>query len=258
MEERSKTPVIQSVTRAISILRCFEKQRELGLTEITKLLGLHKSTTAGLVNTLRAEGFLEQNPRTGKLRLGLGLFSLAVGARIELSEICEPHLTYLLEMTGETVNFAVRDGLQIMYISKRESEHSMRISTRVGAKMPLYCTGIGKAILSMTPRAEVLSLLDEIEFIPYTINTITDRNVLLAELDKIKSTGIAYDNEELELGLVCIAAPLYHGSDCVGAISVSGPSMRMDEPVLAKIADMLRSSASKICAEFSKLSVNSI
>ena len=256
MGDQTKVNKIQSVSRAVAILRCFEHHRELGLTEISRMLGLHKSTTAGLVSTLRAEGFLEQNPRSGKLRLGLDLFSITVGARMELSKICEPHLNHLMDISGETVNLAVRADTQIMYILKRECERSMRISTRVGGRAPLYCTAIGKAIMSVMPRTEVLAILDRIELVPYTKNTITDIPALLEELDNSKSSGIAYDNEELELGLVCIAAPLTYDADCVGAISVSGPSMRMDKQTKISLAAILLESAEKICAKLSRLSVD--
>jgi len=132
----------------------------------------------------------------------------------------------------------------------------MRISTRVGGRAPLYCTAIGKAIMSVMPRTEVLAILDRIELVPYTKHTITDVPTLLEVLDNINSSGVAYDNEELELGLVCIAAPLIYDSDCVGAISVSGPSIRMDKQTKVRLAAILRESAEKICSKLSTLSVD--
>ena len=108
-KNKDAQPQIQSIVRAVAILKCFSGGKERGLTEVSKMVGLHKSTTSGLVNTLKAVRFLEQNPRTSKYRLGLELFTLAVNARRNLAMVCDPHLDKLRDMTGETVNLAVLD-----------------------------------------------------------------------------------------------------------------------------------------------------
>jgi DNA-binding IclR family transcriptional regulator len=247
-------PLIQSVSRAIAILNCFKGGVELGLTEVSHMVNLHKSTTAGIVNTLKAEGFLDQNLKTGKLRFGIGLFSLAVNARSGLDELCEPYLTKLLEITGETVNLAVPSNTSIVYIAKKESAHSIRISTGVGTPLPSYCTANGKAILATYDRDKAISLIDKIDFFRFTKNTIVSREALLKELDTIAQEGIAYDNEEYELGVICISAPLYiKQGNPVGAVSVSGPLRRMDEKARRNIANTLREVTGQICGELTKL-----
>jgi DNA-binding IclR family transcriptional regulator len=220
------------------------------------MVGLHKSTTAGIVGTLKAEGFLEQDALTGRLRLGLELFTLAVNARSELGIICEPHLDRLLEMTGETVNLAVLDPdrAEIVYIAKKESTQSIRIGTSVGKRLPVYCTAIGKSILACMDRRRAQSLMEGVEMAPFTAHTITSWQTLNDELDKIARCGVAYDREEFETGVVCVAAPVYYREyEPVGAVSVSGPSMRMDTAAREKIAATLRGVAGQICGEMSKL-----
>jgi DNA-binding IclR family transcriptional regulator len=220
------------------------------------MVGLHKSTTAGIVGTLKAEGFLEQDALTGRLRLGLELFTLAVNARSELGIICEPHLDRLLEMTGETVNLAVLDPdrAEIVYIAKKESTQSIRIGTSVGKRLPVYCTAIGKSILACMDRRRAQSIMADVEMAPFTAHTITSWQTLNDELDRIARCGVAYDREEFETGVVCVAAPVYYREyEPVGAVSVSGPSMRMDTAAREKIAETLRGVAGQICGEMSKL-----
>ncbi|MDR3277901.1 MAG: IclR family transcriptional regulator [Oscillospiraceae bacterium] len=256
MPDIRKTPsTIQSVARAAAILKCFRGSAELGLADISRALGLHKSTAAGIIGTLKAEGFLEHNDRTGKLRLGLELFTLAAGARSDIKVLCEPHLNELLNVTGETVNLAVLDKTEVVYIDKKESEHSIRISTAIGTRLPAYCTAVGKSILAFMKPDKRDATLDNITFEPRTALTITDKDGFLAELARVKTEGVAYDIEEFEENVICVAAPLmYRQDNPIGAVSVSGPSMRMDEATRARIAQTLRDAAAQICGELSKMS----
>ena len=242
-------PRIQSVSRAIAILRCFSDGKEHGLTEVSKMVALHKSTTASIINTLKMEGFLEQNPRTDKFLLGLAVFTLAVNARQDLSMICEPHLNRLLELTGETVNLAVLDHerVETVYIAKKESKQSVRISTSIGKRLPLHCTAIGKSILANMSKHLADELLERLVFTPFTDRTITNKAVLLTELDMIKKRGFAYDDEEFEVGVVCVAVPISDRfGEPIGAISVSGPLMRLDSEKRLEIATILRSEKKEI------------
>ena len=255
MATRKQLP-IQSITRAISILRCFAEKKELGITEISKMVGLHKSTTAGIVYTLENEALLVKDPESAKFRLGIDLFCLAVNAKIGLGELCMPYLDTLLQETSETVNLAVRDGINIVYLEKKESPHSMRICTNVGKRFPLYCTAIGKAILAFLKEDERNDVLNKLSFDQYTTQTITDIHVLAEALDKARHEGIAYDFEELENGLICVAAPIFDKHDNpIAAVSVSGPSIRMDEPARKRIAKSLIRESKAISSQLSKISV---
>jgi len=256
VNETDKGHGIQSVSRAIAILRCFSDGKEHGLTEVSKSVGLHKSTAAGLVNTLKAEGFLEQDEPSGKLRLGLELLTLAVNARSDLNMICEPHLQRLLEETNETVNLAVLvpQRAEIVYIAKKESSHSIRISTSVGQSLPVHCTAIGKSILAAMGSAEASKIIQRINFIPFTDRTITNAAAFVTELDMISSRGYAYDDEEFENGVVCVAVALGNSTGYpIGAISVSGPVHRMEPEKRLEIADLLKEETRLIRSKMSRL-----
>lgn len=229
--------VIQSVSRAIQIIRCFEDNEELGVTEISKIIGLHKSTTFGLISTLEANKLLEKNENTGKYRLGLELFRLGTKVNSTLRHIAIPYLERLVNMYQETVNLVVMDDLYVIYLEKVESTRSMRISTMVGGRLPLYCTAVGKAIMANLPPEELKSKLDRMEFKKYTDKTLYDKNSIIGSLEKIRSAGYAEENEELEIGLSCIAAPIYnHFNIPFAAISLSGPTFRMNEDFCKEIS----------------------
>ena len=254
LENEKQQPLIQSVSRASAILKCFGSNTGLGLSEIARMVGLHKSTAAGIINTLKAEGFLEQDERTGKLRLGLSLFSLAVQSRRDMAEICDPYLNELLNLTGETVNLAVLDKTEVVYIAKKESLHSIRISTSVGTRLPVYCTAMGKAMLAAMDRAKAEALIDSIELIPRTSKTIVEKNKLLEDIDAIKRDGVAYDLEEFEPGVICVSSSLrYTDHDPIGAISVSGPYIRIDDETRKTITGYVNQIANKICNELARL-----
>ena len=245
--EEAKKGLVQSVSRAAAILRCFDGRGELGLTEISRMVGLHKSTTAGLVNTLRAERLLEQNPATGKLRLGIELFRLSANVRLELGELCAPYLDELLRATGETVSLAMQDGCSVVYVKKQESPHSMRICTNVGQRMPMHCTAAGKAILAFLAPEEVRRILSGGPLLQYTSNTITDPELLLERLRRVREAGYACDLEESEYGLVCVAAPVFGpAGKPVGALGVSGPSIRMTEQIRQDTAKALLAVAASV------------
>ena len=243
----TKRGLVQSVSRAADILRCFEGRGELGLSEISRLVGLHKSTAAGIVNTLREERLLEQNEATGKLRLGIELLRLSANIKLDLKAVCAPHLEELLRDTGETVCLAVRDGDAVVYVEKKESPHAMRICTRIGERMPMHCTAVGKAMLAFLDEGDRERFLQTAELTRYTYNTITDRDILRDRLRRIRAAGYATDAEEWEYGLVCVAVPLL-GADRrpVGGLSVSGPSIRMTEQILDQSVRALLETAAAV------------
>ena len=238
---------VQSVIRAVDILRCFEDDENLGLTEISRKIGLHKSTTFGLVNTLVHASLLEKNQKSEKYQLGLGLFSLGTLVKHDLRSVVEPFLIQLVEQSKETVNFVVRNDDSVMYISKIESPHSMRICTQIGRHLPLYCTAVGKAILAFLDESEVHSILATRPPEEFTGKTITDTEQIIESLPLIRAQGYAVDDEELEYGLTCIAAPIFNSQGKpIAGLSVSGPTSRMDQPLLDKCSILLRNYTSQI------------
>lgn len=235
---------IQSVDRAIMVLRCFDCGEKLGITEISRRLGLHKSTTFGLVNTLAENKFLEQDPETGRYFLGIELFRISANVQINIREIGIPYVKRLVESTGETANLVVRDDIYVVYIEKIESPHSMRICTRIGQQLPMYCTAVGKAMMAYLPPAEVASILERTKMTAFTEHTITTRTALKAKLEEVRSLGFAMDDEELEEGLVCVAVPILNGTGYpIAAISVSGPKQRMTKEHVEAICEELKQQA---------------
>jgi DNA-binding IclR family transcriptional regulator len=239
--------MIQSVERAIAILRCFEAHDELGVTEISELTGLNKSTAFGLINTLRKEKLLQSDEKTGRLRLGLELFRLSVNVKLDLKNICAPYISELLQATKETVNLVIRDEDNVVYIEKKESPYSMRISTRIGQQLPLYCTAAGKAILSFLRDDEIQEYIGRVRLKPFTGKTLKSKKELREQLIRIRDEGYAWDIEELENGVICVAVPLLSRDRIpAGGLSVSGPSTRMIPEKRGEIRDLLLTLAAQI------------
>lgn len=246
----SKDAPVQAVVKAAEILRCFYTHDELGLTELSQILGYNKSTTAGLVASLRHVGFLDQNER-GHLILGRELFFLGSHVNIHLSEICRPYLEKMCADSGETVNLAIRDGAMVTYLNKVESAYSVRICTSIGQKLPFYCTAVGKAIFSRLDKTETERAFTSVLPHQYTQRTITDLKQLQDNLDISRKRGYALDIEELETGLICVAVPVTDRNGYpIAAVSISGPSQRMTDTTLERAVCSAKEAAEQISAKY--------
>jgi len=244
--QRSKAPVeryrIHVIDRAAQILDCFGfDHQELSVSEIGFKTGLHRSTAHRILMALEYNDLIKQNPSTGKYHLGIKLFKLGHQAvsQLNLREICRPFLSRLMNDTKETIHLAVLDDDQVLYLDKVEGPHALRMPSRVGRHIPTYCTSLGKAMLSCLDDQEVKSILRRQTLKPHTENTVKNINQLLADLRSVRKRGYAVDNEEIEIGLRCVGAPLrdYTGG-MVGAISVAAPSARLSEkntPVIGRM-----------------------
>lgn len=241
--------MIQSVSRAVEILRCFESRELLGITEIAEMSGLNKSTAFGIVATLASEGLLEQDSITGRYRLGLELFRLGSLVNTSTRRLVMPELERLVSELEETVNYVRPDGSDVLYLIKKESSHSMRICTKTGQRLPMYCTAVGKAILAHLPSAECESILGSFRFDSYTENTVPDANTLRCQLQQIRKNGYAVEREEFEYGLICVAVPVLDDRGYpVAAISCSGPKARMTEEKIAQSRAALLSCAKHLAS----------
>lgn len=218
------------------------------LSELARGLQLSRSTVHGILATMRRRGLVSQDP-LGRYVLGLKLFewgNLAV-ARLDLRAVAAPVLQHLVEQFQETVHLVVGDGPDVVYIDKRESLQSIRIASQVGWRLPAHCTGVGKALLAARPEPELDQLLDSLELQPLTANTITDRQRLRAHLREVAQRGYALDDEEIVVGLRCVAAPLRdHTGAAIAALSVSGPTVRMTLSRLEEIAPAVVAAAAEI------------
>ena len=246
LQRTSKAPVeryrIHVIDRAAQILDCFGfDHQELSVSEIGFKTGLHRSTAHRILMALEYNDLIKQNPSTGKYHLGIKLFKLGHQAvsQLNLREICRPFLSRLMNDAKETIHLAVLDDDQVLYLDKVEGPHALRMPSRVGRYIPTYCTSLGKAMLSCLDDQEVKSILRRQTLKPHTENTAKNINQLLADLRSVRKRGYAVDNEEIEIGLRCVGAPLrdYTGG-MVGAISVAAPSARLSEkntPVIGRM-----------------------
>jgi len=237
-------PCIQALDRALQVLLLFQQEkRELGVTEIAAKLGYYKSTVYRVLSTLERRGFVQQNELTGKYWLGFRLYALGMLANqyMGLRDLARPWLRELGERYQETVHLAVlndnkENGPEIIVIDKIETKHRLSLTPPVGSSSPAHCSGVGKVLLAYADPSWLCRVLGQAPLTKFTENTITDPGELEQELARIRRAGYALDNEEIEVGLRCVAAPIFAPSGTVvAAISVSGPTSRMTDERLPEL-----------------------
>jgi DNA-binding IclR family transcriptional regulator len=228
--EKYRVRVLQKAFRLLELFS--EEVPELLTSEIVEKLGYNKTTCFRLISNLEEEGYLDQDPQTHKYRLGMKLFFLGnlVKPYRYLKEVAKPLLEKLNEKTGETVHLAVLHKGEALYVDKIESKRTVRVVvSQVGRKLPAHCSGVGKVLLAYLPAEQVKEIVAAKGLAPFTQNTITTYRQLKEELDRIARQGFAYDNEEIEIGLKCAAAPIFVDNQVVAALSVSVPRDRFDD-----------------------------
>ncbi len=219
----------QSLERGLAILAEFRPATpELGISDLARSLGLSRSTSHRYVATLARLGYLQQNEDTRKYRLGPRVLDLGFAAinSMELRQISAPDLQKLADETGHTVNMAILDGTDIVYIERcRTSQPGQReidLDLHVGSRLPAYCTSMGKVLLAYLPPGRRAETLDTIEFVDRGPNAITSRAALAAELEQVRAIGVAVNNEELAYGLRSIAVPVWgQDGEAVAAINLA-------------------------------------
>jgi len=245
-ERRSR---LSSVANSLRLLKVFsDEEPEIGISALAQRMGLAKSTVHRLASTLIGADMLEQNPETGRYRLGLALLELGalVRRKMDVSNEAKPYLRMLRETTGETVHLAILDHASVFYVTKLESKQAIRMSSEVGARALAHCTGEGKAMLAFQPD-EVVDEIIGCGLPLRTANTITDAKALRRDLAAIRARGYAIDNEESELGLRSVAAPIRSESGAVVAsLSIAGPSQRISKKSLASYAREVVKAADEI------------
>jgi IclR family transcriptional regulator, pca regulon regulatory protein len=247
----------RSLERGLAILSAFRSNQPLlGVSELAQEVGLNRSTTHRYISTLATLGYLQQDVATRKYRLGPRVLDLGFSAinSMELREISVPHLQQLSDETGHTVNMAVLDGADIVYIercrSSRQGQREIDLNLHVGSRLPAYCTSMGKVLLAFLPAEEQRAVLDEVEFTQRGPNTLTERETLLAELDRVRTAGLAVNNEELAYGLRSIAAPVRsQKGEALAAINIAvHRSMVSLEDLVARLVPPLKRTATEISA----------
>lgn len=255
MGERPATTYSQSLERGLSILSSFNTQRRLlGATELGRALSLSRSTTHRYISTLAALGYLEQDTASKKYRLGPRVIDLGFSAinSMELREVAAPHLQQLSDDTGYTVNMAILDELDIVYVercrSSRAGQREIDLNLHVGARLPAYCTSLGKVLLAWLPEDERAARLQQADLARRGPNTLTSVPELIVELERVAANGFAINNEELAYGLRAIAAPvLTRDGGAAAAINLAvHSSMVSMEELTARLSTTLRNTAASI------------
>ncbi|HVA30229.1 MAG TPA: IclR family transcriptional regulator [Gaiellaceae bacterium] len=249
------TGTSQSLERGLAILSSFHSDRPLiGVSELSRDLDLSRSTAHRYVATLAKLGYLQQDADSKRYRLGPKVLDLGFSAlnSMELVEISAPHLRRLSDETGRTVNLAILDGADVVYIERyrtaQQGQREIDLNLHVGARLPAYCTAMGKAILAFVPEERLSEIVERIDFVPRGPNTLTDPKAFRDELSKIRETGIAVNDEELAYGLRSIAAPIHaHSGEVVAALNlaVHRTMVSMDE-LLARFAPAVIKAAQDI------------
>ena len=244
---------IHVIDRAAHILDCFGfDHQELSVSEIGAKTALHRSTAHRILMALEYNDLIRQNPETGKYRLGIKLLKLGHQAvsHLNLREICRPFLTRIMSETKETVHLAVLDDDQVLYLDKVEGPHALRMPSRVGRHIPTHCTSLGKAMLSCLDEQAVRAILRKQALTAYTTHTVKSIEQLLADVRAVHKRGYAVDNEEIEIGLRCVGAPILdHTGGMVGAISAAAPSARLAEKQIPVFGRLVMAVAAEISKE---------
>jgi IclR family pca regulon transcriptional regulator len=246
----------QSLERGLAMLSAFKPATpELGISDLARELGLTRSTSHRYAATLARLGYLQQNPQTRKYRLGPRVLDLGFSAinSMELRQISAPHLQQLSDETGRTVNMAILDGVDIVYIDRcRTSQQGQReidLDLHVGSRLPAYCTSMGKVLLAFLPVDERAMLIDRVQFADRGPNTISTKSALAAELERVRERGVGVNNEELAYGLRSIAVPVWgSGGKVVAAINVA---VHRSAGSIEELADRLSPSLRHAAAEIS-------
>ena len=203
----------------------------MSLARLSRETGMNKATALRYLAVLESRGVAERRP--GGWSLGLALFELGshVPVRHIVVERVRPILERLARETGESVNLACLAGETAIYLERAEANRSLRMRSIPGDRLPLYCTGVGKAILSLLPDDRIRALLGPGPLPKVSESTLIEPEDVIREANRARENGYGIDREEFEVGLTCYAMPLrLPGSDFAGAISVSGPTARMRDP----------------------------
>ncbi len=242
--------IVQSVDRALLILEIIAENTEgIGITDISTISGIHKSTVHRLVTTLQANDYIEQG-ENNKYKITFKLYELGskILANVDVIDVAKPFIEKLAKEVNEVVHLVVRNKNEIVYVDKVEANtNTMMMGSSVGKSSPLYCTSVGKAILSNSNLEDIEKVWASSNILKLTEKTIVDYDAFLEELHKTKDRGYAIDDEENEIGVRCVGAPIFdRKGDVIAAISISGPSFRVTYDNLDFYTKRLKEAAGEI------------
>ncbi|MBN9003953.1 MAG: IclR family transcriptional regulator [Rhizobiales bacterium] len=225
----------------------------ISLAELSKRVGLHNSTTFHLVKTMVSLGYIRQVKDGKRYRIGRPLFALAASAldEIEMVSLATPILEDLSRETGESGHFAVRMGDTVVVVARTAGPGAFQLTDRVGVVRPAHCTALGKVILAALRPDQLDRFLERNELAAVTPKAITDANVLKADLDEVRRSGMAFDDGEFNTEVRCVAVPVKNFTgQVIGAIGISGPIWRLSIQALQSRARIVQTAANRLSSEF--------
>ena len=245
-----------AVERALNILEAAAQRRD-GLTnaEISRKLGIPKSSASYILRTLEKRGYLRREAETGRYRLGLKILSLGgdAQANLDIADVALPFMRILGEKIRMTVHLAVLDQGEAVYIEKVEAPGFFKVNTWVGRRMFLHSTSVGKCLLAWLPKHDVENLVKQQGLKKRTPKTITSIMRLIAELEHVKQSGYAVDDEENSLGARCLGAPIFDTmGNVTAAVGASGTLTQTDEDSVPRIIEALKETARRISRQMQK------
>lgn len=234
--------------RVLTLLETLSKEKELKLERISERTSIPKVTALRLLTTLCKAKYIIKNPNDS-YSLTLRMFS--IGSRAldwtEIIEISRPIVEKLKDDLQETIHMGMLEDSNAVYIMKEESSHTVRMYSRVGKNIPLYCSGLGKCLLSFQDEKYIDEYISKTNLKRRATKTITDRDLLKKELSLIRERGYGFDDEENEGGIFCISAPIFnHEGHIEAALSVSWPIYRIEKDMIPDFINMIKSAANEI------------
>lgn len=223
--QRLPKELSQTVVNSMRMVECFSESEELGITELAAAIGIGKTATARLVSSLAEFGYLWQNPRTKKYRLGLKFmyWGSLVAERNEIVQLADPYLRALAKEFQLTTHLAIRENHAALIVSKVTMGPMVYMDSRVGTTLPIHASAVGKCLIAFSQPAAQKEFLSCVELLRFTEKTIVDKNQFWMECQQVRQQGYAFDIEESNLGLSCLAVPLLDSRGRpIAAISTSG------------------------------------
>lgn len=245
---------VQSLDRAFDIMEALCAARDgLPIHMLSEQTGLHKSTVHRLLSSMAARGYVCKDEYSGRYRMTTKLYALSgqVVDHLDLVQIARHPMEDLCRTVHETIHLVIPEGTDIVYVHKVEADQgAIRMFSRIGMRRPMYCTGVGKAMMACMTDEQVNHIWETSDIQSYTPHTITTRERLQDVLNEIREHDCAFDNEENELGVRCIAAAIrdYTGNVC-GALSISAPLNRMSDSYLMQLKRPLLEARDRISHE---------
>jgi DNA-binding IclR family transcriptional regulator len=242
---------VKSADRVMAVLDLVADRGRMSFTEIMERLALPKSSAHSLLRTMERRHYLDFDEATKTYRIGTRVWELAQAAHEieDLRTLLKPLMDELRDATEETVQLAILDGNEAVYLELSESPHPVKLTSRAGARLPAHSSAIGKALLSTLEPEEASGRLADAELTRFTPHTVGTVDELMDELDRVRRQGYSVDNEEFAIGLRCIAMPVRdRAGDAVAAMSVSIPTPRYDRAVAARARRALAGTVAR-CAE---------